>query len=406
MNLPERFKLMKLVRVLLVLLLVVPIIISTVSVNAVDDSLVGTTINVYNWGEYIPDGTEGMINVNELFTQKTGIKVNYITYPSNEEMYAKLKSGGVSYDIVIPSDYMIERMISEGMLQELDFSNIPNYDYILDRYKSLSYDPENKYSVPYTVGMVGLIYNKEMVNVEPDSWSILWDDAYKGKILQFDNSRDAFAIAQFLLGIDVNSEDHTLWDKAADKLIEQKPLVKKYVMDEIFNMMESGEAALAPYYAGDYLSMVENNPDLGFVYPKEGTNYFVDAVCIPSSAQNKAGAEAYINFLLDPEIATAIAECICYASPHSEVVNNPDYEYYQNPILYPAEEMYENTQIYRNLSQMTLQYVNSLWDNIYISGVNYTVYYIVFAIIFAFVVGVFVFSKIKKKRRDSFIYDE
>ena len=177
-------------------------------------------------------------------------------------------------------------------------------------------------------------------------------------------------------------------------------------MDEIFNMMESGEAALAPYYAGDYLSMVENNPDLGFVYPKEGTNYFVDAICIPSSAQNKAAAEAYINFLLEPEIAKAIAECICYASPHNDVINNSDYEYYQDPILYPNEEMYENTQIYRNLSQLTLQYVNSLWDTIYISGVNYTVYYIVFSIILVFVVIAFVIGKIKKKKRDAFIYDE
>lgn len=397
---------MRFIRFLIVFILIIPLFVPMFSVIAADDSLAGTTINVYNWGEYIPDGTEGMINVNELFTQKTGIKVNYITYPSNEEMYAKLKSGGVSYDIIIPSDYMIERLINEGMIQKLDFSNIPNYKYIHDRYKNLSYDSTNEYSVPYTVGMVGLIYNKKMVDVEPDSWSILWDDTYKGKILQFDNSRDAFAIAQFLLGIDVNTEDHSLWDKAADKLIEQKPLVKKYVMDEIFNMMESGEAALAPYYAGDYLSMVENNPDLGFVYPKEGTNYFVDAVCIPSSAQNKAGAEAYINFLLEPEIAKEIAECICYASPHSEVINNPDYEYFQDPILYPSEEMYENTQIYRNLSQLTLQYVNSLWDTIYISGVNYTVYYIVFALILVFVIIIFIISKIQKKKRDSFIYDE
>lgn len=397
---------MKYIRIFLVIILFVPLIASFSTVNAADNDLSGTTINVYNWGEYIPDGTEGMINVNELFTQKTGIKVNYITYPSNEEMYAKLKSGGVSYDIIIPSDYMIERLINEGMIQKLDFSNISNYKYINDRYKNLSYDPTNEYSVPYTVGMVGLIYNKKMVDVEPDSWSVLWDETYKGKILQFDNSRDAFAVAQFLLGIDVNTEDHTLWDKAADKLIEQKPLVKKYVMDEIFNMMESGEAALAPYYAGDYLSMVENNPDLGFVYPKEGTNYFVDAICIPSSAQNKAAAEAYINFLLEPEIAKAIAECICYASPHNDVINNPDYEYYQDPILYPNEEMYENTQIYRNLSQLTLQYVNSLWDTIYISGVNYTVYYIVFSIILVFVVIAFVIGKIKKKKRDAFIYDE
>ena len=397
---------MKYLKIMLAILLAIPIFVNAFPAVAADNDLAGTTINVYNWGEYIPDGTEGMINLNELFTEKTGIHVNYITYPSNEEMYAKLKSGGVSYDIVIPSDYMIERMIAENMLQEIDFSNIPNYKYILDRYKNLSYDPENKYSVPYTVGMVGLIYNKKMVEGTPDSWSILWDETYKGKILQFDNSRDAFAIAQFLLGIDVNTEDHALWDRAAEKLIEQKPLVKKYVMDEVFNMMESGEAALAPYYAGDFLSMYENNSDLGFVYPKEGTNYFVDAVCIPSSAQNKAGAEAYINFLLDPEMALEIAECICYASPHSEVINNPEYAFYREPILYPDEEMYEKTAIFTNLSQDTLQYVNSLWDNIYIAGVNYTIYYIVFAVIIIAIIALFIINNVRKKKRDSLIIDE
>lgn len=397
---------MKYIRILLVVILVVPILVSSVPVYASNNDLAGTTINVYNWGEYIPDGTEGSKNINELFTEKTGIQVNYITYPSNEEMYAKLKSGGVSYDIIIPSDYMIERMISEGMLQEINFDNIPNFKYILDRYKNLDYDPENKFSVPYTVGMVGLIYNKTMVKEEPDSWSVLWDEQYKGKILQFDNSRDAFAIAQFLLGIDVNTLNHNEWKRAADKLIEQKPIVKKYVMDEVFNLMESGEAALAPYYAGDFLSMQQNNPDLGFVYPKEGTNYFVDAMCIPTSAQNKAGAEAYINFILDPEISLEIAEYICYASPHSVVVNNSMYDYYNDPILYPNESAYEKTAIFKNLPQETLQYVNSLWDGIYIAGVDYTFYFIIFGVLFVFLLAVFVVVKIRKKKRDALIYND
>ncbi|HPE96031.1 MAG TPA: spermidine/putrescine ABC transporter substrate-binding protein, partial [Bacillota bacterium] len=188
------------------------------------------TINVYNWGEYIPDGSDGSLNINELFTEKTGIEVNYVTFASNEEMYAKLASGGVSYDVVIPSDYMIERMIKENMLQKLDFDNIPNYQYIVDRYKSLAYDPDNAYSVPYTVGLVGIIYNTTVVTETPASWDLLWNEKYSDQILMFDNSRDAFAAAQFLLGYDVNTTDVNELNAVAQKLKEQKSLVRKYVM--------------------------------------------------------------------------------------------------------------------------------------------------------------------------------
>ena len=261
----------------------------------------GITLNVYNWGEYISDGSDGTVDVNEEFTRLTGININYTNYTSNEDMYNKIANGGVSYDIIIPSDYMIELLISEGMLEKLDFNNIPNYRYISDQYKNLYFDPNNEYSVPYSVGMVGIIYNTKLVDKTVDSWSILWDDDYRGEILMFNNPRDAFGIAQFLLGIDVNTEDAAEWSAAKDKLSEQKSLVKAYVMDEVFNKMESGAAAIAPYYAGDFLSMYENNPDLAFAYPTEGTNIFIDSICIPSSCENKAAAELYINFLLIPE---------------------------------------------------------------------------------------------------------
>lgn len=234
----------------------------------------GTTLNVFNWGEYIPDGTEGSMDINKKFTELTGIKVNYSTYENNESMYSKLKSGGVSYDIVIPSDYMIERMNKENMLEKLDMSVLSNYKFIDDKYKNLYFDPENEYSVPYNVCMVGLIYNTDIVSEKPDSWSIMWNKKYANNILNFNNPRDAFAVAQLFLGYDLNSLNKTEWDKAAEKLIEQKEILQSYVMDEIFQKMEDGEAAIAPYYAGDFLSMKENNSALEFVYPKEGTNIF------------------------------------------------------------------------------------------------------------------------------------
>ncbi len=248
--------------------------------------LAGTTINVFNWGEYISDGSEGSLDVNKAFENATGIKVNYSNYDSNESMYAKMKSEAVSYDIIIPSDYMIERLKNENMLQKIDFSKIDNYKNISEEYKGLYFDENNEYSVPYSVGMVGLIYNTTMVEEKPTSWSIMWDKEYKDNILTFSNPRDSFAIAQLFLGIDLNTTDKAEWDKAADKLKEQNSVLQGRVMDQVFNKMEAGNAAMAPYYAGDYFTMYENNEDLAFVYPKEGTNIFVDSICIPANAKN------------------------------------------------------------------------------------------------------------------------
>ena len=327
------------------------------------ESLRGTEINVYNWGEYISDGEDGAVNVIAEFENLTGITVNYTTYASNEDMYSKLKSGGVSYDVIIPSDYMIERMVKEGMLQKLDFANIPNYSYIANEYKNLYFDPENAYSVPYTGGMVGLIYNTKMVEEAPDSWTALWDERYANNILMINNPRDAFAIAQSILGMDYNNESPAAWRVAAELLKEQKNIVPTYVNDEIFLKMESGEAALAPYFAGDFLTMYDNNPDLAFVYPKEGVNFFVDAACILKGAKNKLAAELYINFLLDPGVALANAEYICYASPHTEVYSNPEYTFYQNEILYPEDGKFK-TQLFLNLSPEILSLMSTLWDDV------------------------------------------
>lgn len=326
--------------------------------------LVGTTLNVFNWGENISDGSEGSLDINSEFERRTGIKVNYMNYDSNEAMYSKLKSGAVSYDIIIPSDYMIERLINEDMLKKLDMTKIENYKYIDDKYKNMYFDEANEYSVPYTVGMVGLIYNKTLVEEAPDSWSVMWDDRYADDILTFNNPRDSFAIAQFMLGIDLNTTDKAEWDKAKDLLIEQNSVLQGRVMDEVYDKMEGGNAAIAPYYAGDFLTMKANNDDLEFVYPKEGVNVFVDSMCIPSSCQNYEAALMYINFMLEPDIALANAEYICYATPNTAVLENEEYSLKDSEILYPSEENMPTVQYFHDLDPEIRSYYESLWEEV------------------------------------------
>ena len=340
-------------------------------------------LNVYNWGEYISDGSEDSLDTikafEEWYEEEYGgkVKVNYSTYASNEDMYAKLSGGAVSYDVVIPSDYMIARMISEDMLLPLDFSNIPNYEYITEDYRNLYYDPDNLYSVPYTYGVTGVIYNANVVDEEDTGgWELMWNEKYAGNILQYNNSRDGFSTAQYMLGIDVNTTDKSEWDRALDAMREQAPLVKSYVMDEIYNMLESGEAAIGSYYAGDYFTMLDNEAedvDLQFYYP-ERTNYFFDSMCIPSCCQDKELAEIFINFMLSEEPAIANAEYICYACPNSIVYTSEDYieEMGEDAIevLYPGldnfSELY-NQYAYRNLDKDTLDYMNSLWESLKIN---------------------------------------
>ena len=349
-------------------------------------------LNVYNWGEYISDGSEDTYDTNAKFEEYCqeqlgmNVKVNYITFASNEDLYAKLSSNAVSYDVIIPSDYMVARLANEGYLHELDFNNINNYNEeniddaykglydnnIEEQFKGLFYDPENKYSVPYTYGMIGVIYNAAVVTDESDigGWELMWNEKYKGQIVQYNNSRDAFGTALYKLNESVNTTDPAIWDKALAELQAQKPLLKKLVMDEIYNMMAVGEAAIGSYYAGDYLTMVEmqeDNVDLQFYYP-ENTNIFVDAMCIPTCAQNKWLAEKYIGFMLSDEAAVANAEYICYASPHKNVYTNPEYIDYMGEeaieILYPADfdfhEKYEKN-CYRDLDSQTKDYINKLW---------------------------------------------
>ena len=341
------------------------------------------TLNVYNWGEYISDGSEGSFDTikefeiwfEETYGQK--INVNYSTYASNEDMYSKISSGAVSYDVIIPSDYMIARMANEGMLLPLNFENIPNYKYINDSFKGLYFDEQNQYSIPYTYGIVGVIYNANVVDkADVGSWDLMWNEKYADNLLQYNNSRDAFGTAMYKLGIDVNTTDKAEWDKAYEELVKQRPLVKSYVMDEIYNMMEAGESAIGSYYAGDYFTMVDaqaENVDLQFYYP-ERTNYYVDAMCIPTCTQNQKLAEIFINYMLSKDAAIANAEYTYYASPNSIVYEDPEYIEYMGEdamkILYPNIEHFAenyNKYSYRNLDQEMLDYINTLWENVKIN---------------------------------------
>lgn len=325
--------------------------------------LQGTTVNVYNWGEYISDGEEGSMDVVSEFERLTGAKVNYTNFESNENMYSKLSGGGVSYDVIAPSDYMIERLIDEDMLLPLDYNNIPNIELINEKYQHLYFDPEQLYTVCFNVGTTVLIYNKTMVESEPESWDVLWDEQYRGKVLMFNNPRDAFAIAQARLSQDFNTINEDEWIKAAELLAEQRDKVSPvYVMDEVFNLMESGEYAFATYYAGDYLLMLENNEDLGYCYPQEGVNEFYDAFCVPKCSQNKKGAEAFINFMHEPQVAFENCEYIYYHSPNVTVEQNEESSLYGEPVIYPEEEL--TTQFFKNLPQNIIEIENNLWTQV------------------------------------------
>ena len=406
---------------ILAAVLAVVIVGGTAAVVLVSDPTVEKTISVYNWGEYISDGSEDSLDVIAAFedwyleTYGEKVKVNYTTFASCEDMYNKIKSGASDYDVIIPSDYMIVKMRNEGMLEELDYSLIPNYDSnILDDFKGLYYDPDQKYTVPYTYGAIGIIYNSELVDEEDATgWDLMWNPKYSGEILQFNNPRDAFGSAMYKLGIDVNTKDKAEWQRAFDELASQKPIIQSYVMDEIYNKMESGEAAVSAYYAGDYLFMYENNDSLEFVQP-ERTNFYIDAMCMPKnparSAETKAIACRFINFMIDEEAAVANAEMVCYASPNRVVIENEEYIEYMNEIredamdiLYPEDldfkEQY-SLYCYQGLSDEYNKNMNELWSKLKISSgeeVDITNY--VALGLFVIIAGYVVFILVRRKKR-------
>lgn len=362
------------------------------------------TINVCNWGEYMAVDDDEYMDVNKEFEELTGITVNYKTFASNEELYSKMKSGGAGYDIIVPSDYMISRMIEEDMLEPLDFDNIPNYDrYINSAYRNPEYDPENLYSVPYAAGYVCIVYNKTMVDGEITGFKDLWNSRYSGSILMFNNPRDAFGIALKYLGYSQNTEDRDELEEAADALKEQKKYVQAYVMDEIFDKMEGGSAAIAPYYAGDVQTMIDDNPDLDYCVPEEGTNQFVDAFCIPTGAENKEAAEMYINFMNEVAVCYANMDYLCYTTAHDGVTALFDEETLSNKLRCPDQDYLENkTEVFINLSKDTNDYIQTLWNQVKIEK-SKSVWLIpallAAAIIFTVVLNV---RRARKKKQDIF----
>lgn len=305
-----------------------------------------TVLNVFNWGENIANGEDGTMNVIAEFEKRYNVKVNYNEYESNEEMYAKIQNE--SYDVIVPSDYMIGKLIAEDMLIPLDFDNIPNYKNIAEEYKNLPYDPDNTYSVPYTWGVVALCYNEDMIKDEVRGFDALWNENNKGEILMFNNSRDAMAIAMQRLGINPSNPTKEDIDKACALLKEQKPLVQNYVMDQVYDMMECNQSAIAPYYAGDIYYMMDNNDSLNYCLPEEGTNFFVDAMCIPKNAENPELAELFINFMLEPEVGVSNSYYIGYASPNTATVALLDEEIRNNKLIYPDKEYLDKCYMYVN----------------------------------------------------------
>ena len=398
-------------------------------------------LNVYNWGEYISDGTEDTLHSNAEFErycyEKFGIsvKVNYTTYDNNENMYNKIKSSAVSYDIIIPSDYMIQKMASEGMLLKFDATSLPNFKNIDEKFTGLYYDRNNVYSVPYTYGMMGIIYNENEVDEEDvaeESWGLLWNEKYSGKILQFNNPRDAFGTAMYWKGLDVNSDDVEVWNTALAVLKEQKPILQGYVNDEIFNKMETDSAIIAPYYAGDYLTMSAENEALAFYYPKEGTNYFVDAMCIPNSSKNPHLAMEYMNFMLaveegNEENSAAIANAlyIGYATPNAAVRDSDYYKetlvsedwygetaeeilYGTDPIEHNrayaqkigiSEELVREAPCYKSFSPEIQEHVNALWETLKTESSTELWVHIVSVAIVACVLALAIYSTAIKKWR-------
>ena len=313
-------------------------------------------LNVYNWGEYIDT------DLLDRFEQETGIKVIYNTFDSNENLYSRIQT--TSYDVIIPSDYAISRFIDEDMLRPLNFDNIPNMKYIDEKYTHLDFDPEQKYSVPYTWGVVGIVYNTKYVDeADTGSWDLLWNPKYANRTAMFNNSRDALGIALMYLGCSLNTTDRDELRQAADLIIAGKPVYQGIWMDQILEKLPAEEIVAAPYYNGDAVTMIDENPDLAFYVLKEGTNLFVDAMCIPKNAKNVEGAEKFINFMCSTEAAMANWEYIGYSSPHTGVYEQLDEETRNDPLYFPDTSAYP-TEAYTNLPKDISQYYNDLWVDI------------------------------------------
>lgn len=343
---------------------------STADSGSDEGDLAGSTLYVYNWGEYIDE------DVIDQFEDETGIEVVYDLFETNEEMYPVIEAGGVTYDVVCPSDYMIQKMIENNMLQEIDFDQVPNFDQIDPAYVEMSqaFDPDNRYSVPYCWGTVGILYNTsriEELGVEPPTrWADLWDERLADEILMQDSVRDAFMVALKKDGYSMNSADEAELQQAKQDLIDQKPLVQAYVIDQVRDKMIGGEAAVGVIYSGEMLYIQEEVADLGldyeleYVIPEEGTNLWIDSWVIPANAQNKAGAEAWINFLCRPEIAKQNFEYITYPTPNKGAFDLLDEELQNNKAVFPDIDSLDNSEVYEYLGEDVDTLYNELWKEV------------------------------------------
>ncbi len=314
-------------------------------------------VNVYNWGEYIDK------DLLTKFEEETGIKVIYSNFNTNEDMYVKLKNGGSNYDVVVPSDYMIEKMIKEKMLRPITWENVPNIKYVDKEYLHHSYDPKQQYAAPFFWGTLGIVYNTTMVEEPVDSWQILWDEKYHRQIIMLDSSRDSIGIALALSGYSMNTTEESQLKEAEALLIEQYPLVYAYLVDQTKDIMINGEAALAVMYSGDAFDALSENEDLAYAVPKEGSNLWFDAMVIPANAKHPENAEKFINFMLEPENAAQNAEYVWYSIPSTAAKELLDEELRSSEVAYPAKKTLENLEVFRDPGDMVKVY-DDIWQEV------------------------------------------
>ena len=325
-----------------------------------------TELYIFNCGDYIAETT-----VEKFEKAYPEYEVIYEVFDTNEAMYQKLVSSNIPYDVLIPSDYMIERLIKEDRLKEIDMSKLENYKYIGEAYKNTRYDPENKYSVPYMWGTLGILYNKERVKETVDSWSILWDEKYSGQILMLDSMRDSMAVALKKLGYDLNTTNKAEIDAAAKALLDQKPLVAEYGVDVLKEKMIQGSYSFTVAYSGDALYMQNQNAELNggesvleYVIPKEGSNFWIDAMCIPKTSKNTEGAMKFIDFMCSTEIAYDNVEYIEYSTPHTEALKELGDEYINNNIYNPSAEILANCSPFAYLEPDVQENYNKAWESV------------------------------------------
>ncbi len=321
----------------------------------------GTTLKVFNCGDYIDE------EVLDIFEEETGIRVIYETYDTNENMYNKVKASGLnSYDICFPSDYMTARMIDEDMLAEINFDNIPNYKYISEKYTGQPFDPEDKYSVPYMWGTVGLAVNTNLVKEEINSWDVLWDSKYKGQILALDSERDGVSLTLKALGYSLNSEDPKELEEAKEALLKQKSNVQAYIGDQVKEKMINEAASIAVLYSGDGIALTQENPKFKYIIPEEGTNFWIDSMVILKDAENKEAAEQFINFMCRPDIALKNVEYICYSTPNTEAYKKLPESLKNDKACYPDEEILSKCEVYTNLAKKShvIQAYSQIWTEV------------------------------------------